>query len=277
MGTDIKATIIGLLREIKDKKPLIHHITNYISANDSANIVLAIGASPIMAEYAGEVEDVVACASALVINIGMLNDVKLEAMLRAGKTANKLEVPVILDPVGAGVSSYRKEALKELLKEVGFSVIRGNIAEIKVLCGMDSALKGVDSDERHPDEGKAVAKLLAGSLNTVVAVTGKVDYISDGEKVASIENGHEILARITGAGCMATSLIAAYCGVTRDYFAAAVAGIATMGIAGEMGYEKLGTDEGSGSHKVYLMDAAYRFSGEDLLKRGKIYIHHAGS
>jgi len=258
-----------LIKLVKDNKPLVHHITNYVTTNDCANIVLAIGGSPVMADAIEEVEDMVSIASALVINIGTLNSVKVEAMIRAGKKANELGVPVILDPVGVGATPYRKEVALKLIKEIKFSVIRGNMAEIKILNGMSALSKGVDSEEIQSDNGKAIAKELALRLDTVVAITGKVDYISDGLKVITLNNGDEMLANVTGTGCMCTSLIGTYCSVTKDYLIGAAAGVITMGIAGELAYNSLGGSEGSGSFRIKLMDAIYGFSQVDFDNRGK--------
>lgn len=255
---------IELLSKIKTKKPLIHHITNYVTANDSANIVHSIGASPIMADAIEEVEEIVSKASSLVINMGTLNSTRLEAMLKAGKKANELGIPVILDPVGVGATTFRKDAAFKLLKEIKFSVIKGNLSEIKALNGMDALSKGVDSEELDSENSKEVVKALSQKLNTIVASTGEVDYISDGNRIAIVKNGHKMLSEITGTGCMSTSLIGAYSSVTKDYFSAAIAGITTMGIAGEIAYEKLSASEGNGSFKVYLLDAVYRFSATQV-------------
>lgn len=268
---EVNKRIEELLSSVREKKPLVHHITNYVTTNDCANIVLAIGGSPVMADAIEEVEDMVAIASSLVINIGTLNSVKVESMLKAGKKANELGIPVVLDPVGVGATPYRKETALKLIKEIKFSVIRGNLAEIKVMAGMEALSKGVDSEEQDLSESAEVAKALAGKLNTVVAITGVVDYISDGMKVIILKNGHEMLKNVTGTGCMSTSLIGSYCGVTKDYLTAAAAGVMTMGISGEIAYERLSKNEGSGSFRVRLIDAVYNFSTEDLIKRGKAY------
>lgn len=268
---EINETFKELLCKVKERGPLVHNITNYVTTNDCANIVLAIGGSPVMADAIEEVEEMVTIASALVINIGTLNSVQVESMIKAGKKANELGVPVVLDPVGVGATSYRKKTALRLIKEVKFAVIRGNLAEIKVLSGMEALSKGVDSGEAESDDVSGVARNLADKLNTVIAITGAVDHISDGSKVISIKNGHEMLKNVTGTGCMSTSLIGTYCGVTKDYLAAAALGIMTMGIAGEIAYERLSSCERSGSFKVKLMDAIGSFSCEDIDKRGKIY------
>ena len=265
---EINEKVIKLLSKLRKEKPLIHCITNYVTINDCANITLAIGGSPAMADGIEEVEDMVKIASALVINIGTLNNNTVEAMLLAGKKANKVGVPVILDPVAVGATPYRKEIALKFIEEIKFAVIRGNMAEIKVLSGQEALSKGVDSEESCED-GKQVAKDLAKALKTIIAITGVIDFISDGEKVVAIENGHEMLTKVTGTGCMSTCLIAAYAGVTKDYFTAAIAGIITMGISGEKAYEKLTKVQGSGSFKVLLMDNIYNFCSDDIIKRGR--------
>lgn len=268
---EVNEKLKELINSVREKKPLVHHITNYVTANDCANIVLAIGGSPVMADAIEEVEDMVSIASSVVINIGTLNSIKVDSMIKAGKKANELGVPVVLDPVGVGATPYRKETALKLIKEVKFAVVRGNLAEIKVLSGMEALSKGVDSEEANSSEAAEVAKSLANALNTVVAITGVVDFISDGKKVISLKNGHEMLKNVTGTGCMSTSLIGSYCGVTKDYLTAAAAGIMTMGIAGEIAFERLSKEEGSGGFRVKLMDAIYSFSSEDIAKRGKAY------
>jgi len=265
---EINEKIIRLLSEVKRKKPLVHNITNYVTVNDCANIILAIGGSPVMADAVEEVEDMISIASALVINIGTLNNRTVAAMILAGKKANEKGIPVVLDPVGVGATTFRKQVALKLIREINFSVIRGNMAEIKVLSGIEALSKGVDSEESLND-GKQVAKDLARALKTVVAITGVIDYISDGEKVISINNGHEILTKVTGTGCMTTCLIGVYAGVTKDYITAATAGIMTMGIAGEKAFAELTKTEGSGSFKVLLMDNIYNFSGDDIIKIGR--------
>lgn len=264
---EIREKIAELLCSVRKAKPLVHHITNYVTTNDCANTVLALGGSPVMADAIEEVEDMVSIASALVINIGTLNSMKVEAMLKAGKKANEIGVPVVLDPVGVGATPYRKEAALKLLKEIKFSVIRGNLAEIKTLSGMNALSKGVDSVEAASDDAKSIAKELAAKLKSIIVISGAVDYVSDGMKVISIKNGHRMLTDVTGTGCMSTSLIGVYCGVTKDYLAAAAAGIMTMGIAGEIAFESLGDNKGSGSFRVNLIDAINKFSKRDVVEK----------
>jgi len=226
------------LENIKEKSPLVHHITNYVTVNDCANIVLAIGGSPVMADDKAEVEEMVSFASALVINVGTLNERTSESMIKAGKKANELNVPVILDPVGAGATTLRTNTVKTLLQQVKFAVVRGNMSEIKITAGVEAEIKGVDSTAS--EEGALeIAKGLAKRLNTVVAITGARDVITDGTRYCYVDNGHKILSMVTGTGCMTTSLIGTYAGANEDYFLAAVAGIVSMGIAGEKTQESL--------------------------------------
>lgn len=267
---EIDESFKELLCSVKEKKPLVHHITNYVTVNDCANIVLAVGGSPVMADDINEVEDMVSIASTLVINIGTLNERTIEAMIKAGKKANELGIPVVLDPVGVGATPYRKETALKLIKEIKFAVIRGNLAEIKILCGMNGAAKGVDSEEVMRDDVKEVAKICANRLNTVAAITGVYDYVSDGNKVFVLKNGTKMLTRVTGTGCMTTALVGTYCGVTKDYLLAAAAGILTMSMSGEKAHEKLTKDQGSGSFRVKLIDEVFNLTGEDFVKRGNI-------
>jgi len=274
---EINKKIIELLNSVKEKNPLVHHITNYVTVNDCANITLAIGGSPVMAEDINEVCDMVSLSSALVINIGTLNSMSVKSMLQAGKRANELNVPVILDPVGAGATSYRTETAKKIISEVKLAVIRGNLSEIKTLYGVHSKTKGVDACDNASVNGneiteeKEMARSLANKFNTVVAITGAIDLITDGKTLYSVENGHKIMAKVTGTGCMCTSLIGSYLGAGDNNLIAALAGIVSMGIAGEIAYESLDKNlGGTGSLKVNILDAIYNLSGAEIIKRSKI-------
>jgi hydroxyethylthiazole kinase len=269
--------ISELLCSLRLKSPLVHHITNYVTVNDCANITLAIGASPVMADDINEVKDMVSLASSLVINIGTLNSRTVEAMLEAGKRANELDIPVILDPVGAGATPYRTEIANKILKEVKLSAIRGNLSEIKTLYGAKSVTKGVDASETMEEgnnvlsEAKNIAMDFAKSLNTVVAITGATDIITDGNTLYTVENGHSMMSKVTGTGCMCSSLIGSYLGSGRDNLLAVLAGIVTMGIAGEIAYERLNREyEGTGTLKVNILDAVFNISEEIIIKRSKI-------
>lgn len=266
---EIREKISVNLSSIKERSPLIHHITNYVTVNDCANIVLAIGGSPVMADDLEEVAEMVGFASALVLNIGTLNSRTIESMLVAGRRAKELGVPVILDPVGVGATKLRTNTAEKLIKELKPEVIRGNMSEIKVLAGQNAAIKGVDSlaDEQG---SSIIARNFASELSCVIAITGKTDVVSDGRQVCLLDNGHPILADVTGTGCMTSSLVAAFCGVTNDYFTASVAGILSMGIAGEMAQSSLRCGEGIGTFRARLFDSIYNLAPETLAKEGKI-------
>lgn len=274
---EINKKIIELLRNVKEKNPLVHHITNYVTVNDCANITLAIGGSPVMAEDINEVSDMVSLASSLVINIGTLNSTSVESMLQAGKRANELNIPVILDPVGAGATPYRTETAKRIISEVKLAVIRGNLSEIKTLYGIETKTKGVDACENASANGdeltdeKEMARNFANRLNIVVAITGSVDIITDGKTLYTVENGHKIMAKVTGTGCMCTSLIGSYLGAGDNKLIAALAGVVSMGIAGELAYEALDENYGgTGTLKVKILDAIYNLSEKEIIGRGKI-------
>ncbi|MGO2742906.1 MAG: hydroxyethylthiazole kinase [Pseudolactococcus laudensis] len=259
-----------LLKNIRDSKPLVHHLTNYVTVNDCANITLSIGASPIMADAIEESADIATISQAVVLNIGTLNAQTIPAMIAAGKAANSINVPVILDPVGAGASTFRNQTVNQLMSEVNFSVIRGNISEIKYIAGLDAITKGVDAsdnDIKNIDESRTVAQKLAKRLKTVIAITGIVDVISDGNQVITIANGHKKMAEITGTGCMCTSLIGAYCGGNPDaIFQATATAILSMGIAGEIAYEKVGK-LGNGHYHAAIQDVISLLTEKILRER----------
>ncbi|MDP4143355.1 MAG: hydroxyethylthiazole kinase [Bacillota bacterium] len=257
------------LTSVKEKSPLIHHITNYVTVNDCANMVLALGGSPVMADDIEEVQQMVSFAGALVINIGTLNQRTIESMIAAGKKANELGIPVILDPVGVGATDLRTKTADRLLKEVKMSVIRGNMSEIKILSGLNVEIKGVDSAADDTD-GREIAVGLSKRLNCAVAITGAVDIIAEGDKVCLISNGDKILSKVTGTGCMSTSLIGTYAGASKDYFTAAVAGVMTMGLAGELAFKSLESEDGIGTFKVRLFDEIYKMNEEKLISGGKL-------
>jgi len=266
---EIREKISANLSAVKEKKPLIHHITNYVTVNDCANIVLALGGSPVMADALEEAAEMVGFASALVLNIGTLNARTIESMLVAGLRAKELDVPVILDPVGVGATQLRTNTAEKLIRELKPEVIRGNMSEIMVLAGQNAAIKGVDSlaDEQG---SSLIAQKLAAELSCIIAITGKTDVVSDGRQVCLLDNGHRILADVTGTGCMTTSLVGTFCGVTKDYFTAAIAGIIGMGLAGEIAQATLRHGEGIGTFKARLLDSVYNLTPELLAREGKI-------
>ncbi|MDR2718167.1 MAG: hydroxyethylthiazole kinase [Treponema sp.] len=263
-----------LLNKVRENKPLVHHITNYVTVNDCANITLAIGASPVMAEAIGEAADIAAIAGAVVLNMGTLNERTIPSMIAAGKAANAKGIPVVFDPVGAGASNLRNDTAASIISAVKLSVIRGNISEIKFVAGLSSQTKGVDaSDSDIAGAGSAglTAQALARKLGCVVVISGAVDTISDGAKIVYVENGHPMLGNLTGTGCMCSSLIGSFCAAAPDEpFAAAIAAMLCMGIAGELAYENSG-QRGNGSFRIALHDAISRMDAATLEKMARYH------
>lgn len=259
--------------------PLVHNITNYVTTNDCANMVLACGGSPIMADDAGEVEDVTSICDSLVINIGTLHKQTLPAMIKAGKRANELGHPVILDPVGVGVSRQRTQAVRDLLAEVHFSVIRGNLSEIKAIANGVGTAKGVDAALADTmdcsfDEVIALTRSLASRCNCIIAATGATDVVSDQHHSFLIGNGHPMMSKITGAGCMLTAVMGTWCGANRDnLLQAAAASAAAVGLCGEIAYQKMiETKTGTSSMRTYLIDAMSLLDTPTLLGGMKVEI-----
>ena len=265
--SSVAAAAAAMLDAVRAKVPLVHCITNYVTVNDAANALLAIGASPIMADDIGEAGDIASIASALVLNIGTLNERTIASMLDAGRRANAFGVPVVLDPVGAGASRLRNETVGRLLREVKLSVLRGNLSEISFIAGLGAATRGVDSaKEDEKNDALAAARLVAQRLGCTVAVTGAVDVVTDGTRACRLANGHQMLSRVTGTGCMTTALIGAFAGAGRDFYTAAAGGISAMSIAGELAYERAGT-LGTGSFHIALIDALSMLDGANLMER----------
>lgn len=266
---NLKRDCAALLARLREEAPLVHNITNYVTVNDVANAVLAIGGSPIMADDGEEAADIASVSAALVLNTGTLNARTVDSMVRAGRAANSRDIPVALDPVGAGASRLRSETVSLLLKEVRVSVLRGNLSELSFAAGLGGAAKGVDAGDGDGDPA-AVAREAALRHGCVAAVTGKVDAVSDGKRLARIENGHPMLSRVTGTGCMTTALVGAFLGAGGSPFTAAAAGVICMGIAGELAYERAG-HFGTGSFHMALLDALSTLTPELLEERGKLY------
>lgn len=264
-----------ILTAVRNGKPLVQCITNFVTVNDCANIILASGGSPTMASHPQEVEDAVRNVQALVCNMGAIDNV--DSMILAGKEANRMGKPVILDPVGAGGTRLRQNTVKQLIDQVHFTVIRGNASEIRYLAGQQTTGSGVDvSDldeitEENLDAAISMAADLAKKLDTVIAISGKIDVISNGTESCILRNGCATMARITGSGCMLTSLIAAFCGVCEDSFLAACSAMAVMGISGEIAEEKrLQNKTGNATFRNDLIDAVFNLE-EQQLKQGVHY------
>jgi len=264
--------IRNLLTKVQESKPLVHHITNYVTVTDCANITLGIGASPVMADSVYEVADIAGIASAVVINIGTLNERTVESMLVAGKAANARGIPVVFDPVGAGASKYRNETTAKLLKEIKIDVLRGNISEIRFIAGLSSETKGVDAadnDRTDIENAGQIAKNLSQKLGCVVSISGAIDIISNGDKIAYVDNGHTMLGNLTGTGCMCSSLVGSFCGANKDnVYESAIITQLCMGIAGEIAYEKAGS-LGNGSFHEALHDSISLMNSETIEKRAK--------
>jgi len=260
---------------------LVHNITNYVTVNDCANILLACGGSPIMADDIEEVEEIVSISSSLVINIGTLNSRTIESMIKAGKKANEQNIPVILDPVGVGASRLRTDTANKLLNEVKFAVVRGNISEIKALGNTNAkGAKGVDADladsinEENLDEVVEYIKSLSEKLSSVIAVTGAIDIVSDSKKTYIIRNGHPMMGKISGTGCMLSSIIGAYCGANKDNIVdATAAAVCIIGLSGELAYEKiLKNDEGTSMLRSHLIDFMSKIDDKILEEGAKFEI-----
>ncbi len=264
------------IEKLKAKTPLIHNITNYVTVNDCANILLACGGSPIMSDDKNEVEEITSVCGGLNINIGTLNSRTIDAMLLAGKKANELGHPVVLDPVGAGASNLRTNTALRLLDEVKFDVIRGNISEIKTLAGFSSATQGVDANiaDKVTDENLNSAVLFAKDFSkrtgAIIAITGAVDIVSSSEKAYCIRNGHPMMSSVTGTGCMLSAITSAY--VTANPEAkleATAAAVCAMGLAGEIAYARLGKLDGNLSYRNYIIDAIYNMTPQQLEEGAK--------
>jgi hydroxyethylthiazole kinase len=256
-----------MLRELRERKPLVHQITNYVVMNETANATLALGALPVMAHAREEVEEMVALAGALVLNIGTLSPHWVDAMLLAGKAANEHGIPVVLDPVGAGATRYRTETARRLLDEVEVAVLRGNQGEVATLVGVEAEVRGVESIGAG-SEPADLARTAARNLGLVAAVTGPVDHVSDGDRVLAVANGHELLAAVTGTGCMASAITGCFLAVARHRpLEAAAAALAAFGVAGEDAAREA---KGPGSFHVGLYDALAGLEPETLDARARI-------
>jgi hydroxyethylthiazole kinase len=255
------------LRELRERKPLVHQITNYVVMNETANATLALGALPVMAHAREEVEEMVALAGALVLNIGTLSPHWVEAMVAAGKAANAGGVPVVLDPVGAGATRYRTETARRILDEVEVAVLRGNQGEVATLVGVEAEVRGVESIGAGSGSAE-LAHAAARNLGLVASVTGVVDHVSDGQHDLAVANGHELLASVSGTGCMSSALTGCFLAVKRDApLEAAAEALAAFGVAGE---DAARDANGPGSFHVGLYDALAALDPETLDSRARI-------
>ncbi|UUX91293.1 hydroxyethylthiazole kinase [Methanoplanus endosymbiosus] len=252
--------IFGLLDKVRAEKPLIHHITNYVTVNDCANITICAGASPVMAHYPDDAEEMAAIAGALVLNIGTLSPELVDAMIIAGKRANETGVPVILDPVGAGATKIRTESTFKILKEVRISVIKGNAGEISVIAGTGGVVRGVDSGGISGEPLKA-AEACSDLTGATVLMTGPTDIVTDGRRSYSVSNGHPMMGSLSGTGCMAASLCGSFAPVADDLLISSLAAAVTFGIAGEIAGSSC---RGPYSFRTELFDTLFRMKRETI-------------
>ena len=261
-----------MIENVRKKTPLIHNITNYVTVKDCANILLACGGSPIMADDSNEAEEITTICGGLNINIGTLNKNTILSMILAGKKANELSHPVILDPVGAGASTLRTSTANDLLKEINFSVIKGNISEIKTLAVGSGTTKGVDADiadkvtDENIDDAVKFVKEFSAKTGAVIIVTGETDIIADSKKAYIVKNGHAMMSNITGTGCMLSAMTAAYITANNDnMLEACLASVCLMGYAGEIAYKKMiETGAGNSTFRNYLIDTIFNLTGEEI-------------
>lgn len=266
-------TIQYLWKKIQETKPLVHQITNYVTVRDCANLTLAVGASPVMAHAVEEVAEMAMKSQALVLNIGTLDTDTIAAMIKAGQAANQHHVPVVLDPVGAGATAFRMDAIQTLLEKVQFAVIRGNASEISTLCGIRAG-KGVDAAGGISAEQFAIIRQRAKELQAVIAVSGAVDYVTDGTSEARIANGTALLTQITGTGCMTTALIGCCLGAGISPFQSAITSLVAMGIVGEWAERKI--EKGAiGQFHQYLFDGFGQMNDSWLEKEGNVDVTSA--
>lgn len=262
-----------LLDNVRQRRPLIHNITNYVTVNDCANMLLACGGSPIMADELEDAVEITAICGGLTINIGTLNRRTIPGMFAAGKRANELGHPVVLDPVGAGASKLRTDTALGLMEQVKFAVIRGNISEVRTLACGSGTTKGVDADaadritDDNLDETVSFARDFAQRTGAVIAITGAIDIVTDGKRAFCIRNGHPMMSAITGTGCQLSALTAAFVTANPDRpLEAAAAAVCAMGLCGEIAYKRLTEADGNASYRNYIIDAMYRLTPAALEK-----------
>lgn len=267
------------LQNVRDTAPLIHNITNYVTVNDCANILLACGASPIMADDPQEVEAITSICAGLTINIGTLNSRTIVSIQLAGKRAGEIDHPIVLDPVGVGASPLRTHTGAELVRDLPVSVVRGNASEMKVLGGVGEISRGVDANavdkitDANVEKCMQFALQLANSWHTIIAMSGQIDIVTDGKRSYIIRNGHPLMSRITGSGCMLSALTAAYITAAKKCQESTVESVAaafcSMGIAGEIAAKRMQGFDGTASFRTYLIDAIANMTAQELENNAK--------
>ena len=264
------------LENVRKNVPLVHNITNYVTVNDVANVLLACGGSPIMSDEPEDVEDITSICGGLNINIGTLNQSSIKGMFIAGKKSNEVNHPVLLDPVGAGASALRTNTAVKLMDEIRFTVIRGNISEIKTLALGSGTTKGVDADvadavtEENLDTAVKFVKDFAKKSGAVVAVTGAIDLVSDADKCYVIRNGRPEMGKITGTGCQLSGMMTAFIVANPDnLLESAAAAVCAMGLAGEIGWNNMQSGDGNSTYRNRIIDAIYNMDADTLNKGAK--------
>lgn len=278
MGTREDSRMTGqIIKKVHDVHPLIHCITNYVSMNDCANILLACGGAAIMAEDIHEVEEITSLCNGLTLNMGMLTEAKCESMILAGQRANALGHPVVLDPVGVGSSTFRREAGGKILQHVRCSIIRGNVSEIKTLAFGSKASQGVEADEtdqitrENLEQSAVCARALAQRTGAVIVMTGAVDLVSDATTTYAVRNGHPMMRRVTGTGCQLSALTTAYVAANREnILEAAMTAVCAMGIAGETAYRRMDRQDGNASYRNYIIDAICHMEDAKIRQEGNV-------
>ena len=267
------------LDQVRKKAPVVHNITNYVTVNDVANVILACGGSPIMSDEPEDVADITSICGGLNINLGTLHKTSIEGMLKAGHRSNELGHPVLLDPVGAGASRFRTETALKLIKEIKFSVIRGNVSEIKTLAYGSGSTKGVDADvadavtEENLENSIKFIKEFAKKSETIIAITGAIDLVSDGKRCFVIRNGRPEMGKITGTGCQLSGMMTAFLVANpNEQLEAAAAAVCTMGLAGEIGWSYMKEGDGNSTYRNRIIDAIYNMDKETLDKGAKYEI-----
>ncbi len=267
------------LDNVRARCPLIHNITNYVTVNDVANVLLAIGASPIMADEPSDAAEITKICGGLNVNIGTLNNRTIKAMFASAKVAQELGHKLLLDPVGAGASALRTNTAVKLLNKFRFDIVRGNISEIKTLALGSGTTKGVDADiadavtESNLEKSVAFAKDFAAKKNCVVAITGAIDLVSAADRCYVIRNGRAEMSRITGTGCQLSAVTAAYAVANPDnILESTAAAVCSMGLAGELAWERMQAGDGNSTYRNRIIDALFNMTGDDLEKGAKYEI-----
>ena len=258
------------LENVRNKNPLIQNITNYVSSNDCANILLACGASPVMTNDIDDSIDIASISDGLVLNIGTLNKQIVNSMISTGKIANKLNHPIILDPVGVGISKLRTDSVKSLINNLKISIIRGNVSEIKFLTNNGECPKGVDAKENTIENLYDISKSfkeLSKKLNSIIIATGEVDIITDGNKICFCKNGNPYMKKVSGTGCQLSSVISAFVSSNLDMFVASISAVCSYGICGEVAFSRMNFLDGNSSYRDYIIDAMCNLNSEIFEKK----------